>query len=99
MSKELLIQAIQERIVISFEYDGFTRIVEPYVLGYHKGTGNLELRSYRVGGYSKSENEPPWRLFIVQNMRNVRLTDQPALSFRPGYNRNDSHMSRIVIAC
>lgn len=93
---DLICQAIRDRIVIQFNYDGQLRIVEPFTLGYHKDTDNLVLSAYRVGGYSKSDSEPPWRLYIVQDIRGLSLTDRQAQSHRAGYNSRDSRMYRII---
>lgn len=94
--KEIVCKAINERLVIQFEYEGEIRIVEPFVLGYHKDTGNLVLRSYRVGGYSKSDREPPWRLFDMSKVSELRVTTTMAHSNREFYNPNDKHMSEIL---
>lgn len=94
--KELICNAIENRLVIKFKYDGEIRIVEPFVLGYHKDTKNLVLRSYRVGGYSKSDREPPWRLFDTNNISELEVTTTNAQSNREYYNRNDKHMSEIL---
>jgi hypothetical protein len=54
--------AIRERRLIRFYYDGYQRIVQPYAYGIHKDTGNEVLRAYQVGGYSSSGDIPDWRL-------------------------------------
>lgn len=94
--EKIICEAIQNRLVIKFIYDGETRVVEPFALGYHKDTGNLVLRSYRVGGYSKSANEPPWRLFVMNNATELEITTTAAQSDREYYNPNDKHMSEIL---
>jgi predicted DNA-binding transcriptional regulator YafY len=94
--KEIICDAINRRLVIQFNYDGELRIVEPFVLGYHKDTGNLVLRSYRVGGFSKSEREPNWRLFDTSMIQNLQITEKIAHSDREYYNPNDKHMSKII---
>jgi hypothetical protein len=93
---KIICQAIKERIVIQFSYEGQPRIVEPFTLGYHKDTGNLVLSAYRVGGFSKSQNDPPWRLYIVDDIRNLSFSNIQAESYRKGYNPNDSRMSSII---
>lgn len=95
-TKEIICQAIKDRIVIQFSYDGQTRIVEPFTLGYHKDTRNLVLSAYRVGGFSKSQNEPPWRLYVLDDIRNLSLAEKKAESYRQGYNPKDSRMSSII---
>lgn len=98
-TEEIICQAITDRIVIQFSYDGQTRIVEPFTLGYHKDTGNLVLSAYRVGGFSKSHSDPPWRLYIVGDINNLSLTGKQAESYRQGFNPRDSRMSSIICTC
>ena len=92
----LLKQAIETGVVIEFTYDGERRIVEPFTLGILKTTGNLVLCGYRVGGFSKSGNTPPWRNYIVAGMSDLILTAIPAEPFREGYNPPDARMSSII---
>jgi hypothetical protein len=94
--REIICQAIKERIVIQFLYEGQPRIVEPFTLGYHKDTGNLVLSAYRVGGFSKSQSDTPWRLYIIDDIRNLSLSNSQAKSYRKGYNPSDSRMSSII---
>jgi len=98
-TKEIICRAIRERIVIKFTYDEETRIVEPFTLGYHKETGNLVLSAYQVGGYSKSQSEPAWRLYNVENISKLSLTDKQAQKHRKGYNPKDSRMLSIICTC
>ncbi|NLD48279.1 MAG: WYL domain-containing protein [Clostridiaceae bacterium] len=95
-TEEIICNAIKNRFVIQFNYEGHQRLIEPFTLGYHKDTGNLVLSGYRVGGYTKSHSEPPWRLFKVNQMSGIGITDQKAATFRDDYNPNDSRMSQII---
>ena len=49
----LVCQAIAQRKVIRFHYDGGTRDIEPHVHGVGKDGGEL-LRGYQVSGFSRS---------------------------------------------
>ena len=93
-----LCEAIRTRKVISFTYEGRTRIVEPFTLGVHKDTGNLSLCAYWIGGYSESRRSPYWRLYTLRHMQNLQVTDQSAARHRLGYNPRDSRMSSIIQA-
>jgi hypothetical protein len=95
-TKDIICQAISDRIVIQFMYDGHSRIVEPFTLGYLKDKGKLVLSAYLVGGFSKSKSNPPWRIYIVDEIHSLKLTDRQAQSNRPGYNPRDSRMSSII---
>ena len=88
-------EAIQGKCIIEFYYKGGTRIVEPHCYGIHKTTNNEVLRAYRVGGYSESESIPPWRLYRVDEISSLTITDEKFDTARDGYNPDDSAMSDI----
>ena len=92
-------QAIANKDIIEFCYRGmWIRLFEPHTCGIHKDTGNKVLSGYQLGGYSESGNLPDWRLFIMDHIADLRITDGKFLGPRPGYNPNDSRMSRIFRA-
>jgi len=94
MNKEIY-DAIKEMKVIKFDYEGYQRIVQPHTYGVHKDTGNEVLRAYQIGGYSTSGQIPGWRLFVVDKISNVIITEERFENPAPGYKENDSAMSII----
>lgn len=64
-------QAIGMRLVLTFDYDGFERVVEPHVLGLRGG--RLQVEGYQVAGGTRSGRLPGWRRFEAARMRAVRL--------------------------
>lgn len=91
----IICEAIGNRKVIRFRYEGYERIVEPHCYGIHKTTENEVLRAHQIGGYSSSGNTPPWRLYLVSEMSGIALTNKEFQNPRAGYARDDSDMSRI----
>lgn len=86
-----LCQHIQSKSVISFSYKGSTRVVEPHLLGYDKDN-DLTLSAWQLsGGTGKG-----FRDFHVSNIYGAATTGKNFESARPGYNRNDSTMTRVV---
>ena len=51
----VICQAIQEKRILTFEYDGYPRIVEPHAHGV-TSKGNEALRCYQTAGGSKVWN-------------------------------------------
>ena len=96
MSQQQIIDAINSRHVIQFTYEGYSRTVEPFTLGYHKSTGNLVLGAWQVGGYSESDRHPPWRLYDVSKMYAITTVPETFTGDRPGYNPGDRRMSQIL---
>lgn len=91
MSKELICDAITKRSAISFLYTGSQRTVEPHILGYDRG-GDLTLSAWQISGGSGQG----WRDFHFSKISGVALTGTQFSGPRPGYNPNDSTLSRIV---
>ena len=86
--------AIQNRNLLSFSYDGFTREVEPHCLGIDK-KGHPALRAYQVAGGSESGEYTGWKLFHVNEMRNLQILKKTFQQPRLGYKRGDKDMRQI----
>ncbi len=92
--RALVCQAIEQRKVIRFHYDGGTRDVEPHVHGV--GTDGVELlRGYQVSGFSRSGQVHGWKMFKLDAVRVMALTDRSFDSARIGYEPDDPMMSTI----
>jgi len=92
----LICQAIREMRVLSFNYDGFLRIVEPHAYGITT-KGNEALRCYQTGGGSSSGSVPGWHIMKISKMLNLSLLTEKFDSSRPGYKRGDRGLN--VIYC
>lgn len=87
--------AIRNKDIISFNYDGGIRIVEPYCYGVSTA-GNLVLRCFQIDGYSLSGKPMGWKLFKIGEMSSISLTEKKIFNIRSGYNPNDKGMIRII---
>ena len=94
--KKVICSAIESRGVIRFYYKGGTRLVEPFCYGLHKSTGNEVLRGYQIGGYSVSGEPVGWRLYQLNKITNLVITDKIFSGIREHYNPNDSTMKTII---
>jgi hypothetical protein len=68
----LIRQAIQNKRVIEFTYNGLPRIAEPHIYGSKDGV--LQILAYQIGGRSSKGGLPEWRRFDLPAMRNLQLT-------------------------
>lgn len=89
-----IVSAIQHQQLLSFTYDGFARVVEPHCYGVD-GKGHYALRAYQVRGGSESGEYAGWKLFHVQEMRQVSVLPERFAAPRPGYKRGDKVFVRI----
>lgn len=98
----IITAAIQSRKTISFNYidEGenipYSRTVEPFTLGIHKDTRNMVLSAYQIAGHSKSNRQPPWRLYLVDGIENIIITDETPFPNRQFYNPQDKRMLTII---
>lgn len=86
--------AIRARRQLRFVYDGYERIVEPHVYGVNTA-GHEAVSGWLVGGWSASEASPGWRMFLVDQMRDVAALATPSDAPREAYDRDDPHFVRI----
>lgn len=92
--KLLLTEAINERYVLEFAYDGKKRQVEPFILGLDKDSGKLVLRAFCIDNIDVSET--PWFLFEVDAMTDIVVSPLTAEDFREHYKPIDYQMVRIL---
>jgi hypothetical protein len=91
--KAAICTAIRELKVIRFMYDDELRKVEPFCYG-ESPKGKELLRAFQVGG--GSETSPfGWKLFDVDKIELLRITEDTFEGRRPHYNPRDSAMERI----
>lgn len=91
-------KAIQDRRLLRFYYEPGLRTVEPHALGI-SADGNLLLRAYQIGGASKSGEHANWKLFRIEKITSLEVTEERFAGARPGYNPNDPAMKTKIIAC
>jgi predicted DNA-binding transcriptional regulator YafY len=75
--RDTLCDAITERQVVEFSYDGQPRRVEPHRVG-RTTAGNDVLSGYQVGGRSNSGTVLDWRLFELRKIGSVVSLDGDA---------------------
>jgi hypothetical protein len=86
--------AIHNRCILTFTYDGHYRVVEPYAYGLSQ-TRSEVIRCYQMGGTSRSGKLPDWRLMEVAQIKFLTVTEEHFVGKRPGYKRGDKDMSTI----
>lgn len=86
--------AIQNKQLLSFVYDGYSRVVEPHTYGLDK-KGHPALRAYQIRGGSESGEYIGWKLFHVNEIRNLSVLQEHFTHARSDYKRNDSFFYSI----
>lgn len=91
----LLTDAINNRMEISFTYSGISRIGSPAALGTSR-QGNEVLRIYQTeGGHVNPNHE--WDLCLISGLSNVATTGEHFNIDPPGYKKGDKGMSSIYV--
>lgn len=86
--------AIQNKQLLSFTYDGYSRTVEPHTYGVDT-KGHRALRAYQVGGGSDSGEFTGWKIFHVDEMRGLSTLPTQFPAPRRGYKRGDKAFATI----
>lgn len=92
--RQIITNAIHNRELVSFIYDGYQRMVEPHVYGITT-TGKESLRAYQVEGGHVSDHNESWHLFTVSKMSDLTTTGRSFPGPRPDYKYSDSAMQTI----
>lgn len=90
----LVCQAIRERRVLRFHYDGGARVVEPHCHGFTMD-GNELLSGYQVSGASRSGERFGWKSFRLDRIRALIVSDEAFAGPRAGYDANDVRIFEI----
>ena len=91
--KDLLCQAITDKHLVQFKYDGRSRIVEPFCCGINK-TGNYVLRGFQLRGSDKTK-PLCWRLYELPEISQLSVTQHSFKGKRSDYNPEDSTTTEI----
>jgi hypothetical protein len=87
--------AINRRLLVRFQYDGFERVVIPAAYGLNRHSGNELIRAYQIAGGDSTRVLPVWSLFNAAKVIGGVVTDERFADAPPGYERNDSAMDLI----
>lgn len=87
-----IISAILDNRMITFTYDGLPRTVEPHALG-STAKGKIVLRGYQPEG--ETNTQFGWKLFSVDKIENLVVSNDNFAGPREGYKRDDSAMKTI----
>lgn len=92
--RNIIGQAIRNRQVLTFTYDGYPRTVEPHCHGITTA-GNEALRCYQTAGGSSSGKVPGWHMMTTDKI--IGLTVSPSVFAGPRleYKKGDRGMSTI----
>lgn len=88
-------QAIAVKQVISFDYKGHQRIVEPHIYGRKDGV--LQILGYQIGGRSSQGKLPDWRRFDLPLMRGLQLHGSGFPGAREVHARHSAWDVKFVI--
>ena len=92
MNQEI-IEAIENKNLIEFNYDGEARVVEPHCYGLST-KGNEVLRAYQVDGYSSSGNMG-WKMYDIGKADEINVLKDTFDNARIGYKRGDKGIEEI----
>lgn len=89
MRNNTICQAIDSKHLLSFTYDGTPRLVEPHAHG-EDHDGDTSLRAFQVRGTGTG-----WRMFHIDKMIGLLVSQQSFSGPRPDYKRNDKDLAAI----
>jgi len=70
-AQEIIVEAIQQKLVLTAMYQGYERIMCPHVIGYKKGALNALFFQFAGGSKSGLPPEGQWRCIHVDELSEV----------------------------
>ena len=87
--------ALAKARCLELTYGGHARVVEVHVAGYSREDEPL-MRVWQVRGGSSSGEPVGWKMFHLYQVTAMRLSREASHAPRPGYQRNDPAIHRVV---
>lgn len=72
---ESLTEAIEDGLLVEFDYKGFHRIVQPYELG-KTIRGDILFRGFQIAGESFGRRVEAWKLFRLDYISHLEIMDE-----------------------
>lgn len=88
-----IVQAIADRRLITFRYDGENRLVEPHACGF-TAKGKASFRGYQPAG--GTHRELGWKLFTLAKCEDLTVLPLTFAEPRDGYAMNDRQLPELV---
>lgn len=95
--REVLVEAIRARLLVTIWYPPGSRTIEPHALGFGS-QGQLLLRAFQVEGASASGESENWKLFRLDRMEDCSPGSASFVGPRSDYKRNDRAMKGGILA-
>ena len=92
---DVICQAIRERRLLSVQYKGRERIVEPYLL-FESKAGDLVLHGWQVDGAWENTPPPDWSNLKLADVSSVRSLDRTYAHPRPDYDPSSPRFHRVI---
>jgi len=96
--EKTIIDALRNRKVLAFSYDGQPRIVEPQSYGLRKAAERPVMRGFQRAGGSTTGYIRGIRLFELVKMSQLRQTGERFVKPQPEHDPNDSAISKVIIS-
>ncbi len=69
--QEIIVKAIQQKLIVTAMYQGYERIMCPHVIGYKKGILNALFFQFAGGSKSGLPPEGQWRCIHMDELSDV----------------------------
>lgn len=88
--ESIIINVIDNKQVVRIKYkDNFYRDLEIYDYGTTK-TGRQAISAYQINGGSQSGERSGWKIFFLDDIQNIIITQKQFTSPRPKWNPNEN---------
>ncbi|WP_016951559.1 WYL domain-containing protein [Anabaena sp. PCC 7108] len=91
---EIIKQAITQRHLVDFYYQGLHRIAEPHILGFKGGV--IQVLVYQIRGKSSSLKLPDWRRMNLDDISGLQILNETFIIQAPSLSNHHSSWDEIL---
>jgi len=86
--------AIKSNKVVTFEYNGLPRIVEPHLIGI-TDSGKYVLKAFETWTFDSS-NRPHWKFFSLSNVKNLIIMGK-SFETKLDFEKNELNVEKVIL--
>ena len=87
-------QAIADRRILMFAYQGAVRVAEPHLYGMTTAEHEA-VSAWMRPGWSRTDPDGGWRMFRLDGITDLQVLPERFESARPNFNPDDPHFVEV----
>jgi len=85
---------IKSNKLVTFEYNGLPRVVEPHLIGITE-SGKYVLKAFETWPFD-SKDRPKWKFFSLSNVKNLIIMSK-SFETKRDFEKNELYVEKVIL--